>query len=80
MHRYLTSSTVTNCLLKCTVLCVMHCPVCANRYLTSSTFCLAGMGLPDDSQMVQMLLVLSTVVSFVLGGFISWAWLAVPKA
>jgi hypothetical protein len=38
------------------------------------------MGLPDDSQMVQMLLVLSTVVSFVLGGFISWAWLAVPKA
>jgi hypothetical protein len=49
--------------------------------LTSSTFCLAGKGLPaDDAQMLQMVLVLSTAVSFVLGGFISWAWLAVPKA
>jgi hypothetical protein len=33
--------------------------------------------LADDAQMVQMVLVLSTAVSFVLGGFISWAWLAV---
>jgi hypothetical protein len=55
--------------------------MCACRYLTSCIFCLAGMGLPaDDAQMLQMLLVLSTAVSVVLGGCISWAWLAVPKA
>jgi hypothetical protein len=48
------------------------------RYLNSCTFCLAGKGLlADDAQMVQMVLVLSTAVSFVVGGFISWAWLAV---
>jgi hypothetical protein len=28
--------------------------------------------------MVQMVLVLSTTVSFVLGAFISWTWLAIP--
>jgi hypothetical protein len=53
--------------------------VVVRRYLTSCTFCLAGKGLlADDAQMVQMVLVLSTAVSFVLGAFISWTWLAIP--
>lgn len=54
--------------------------LCPCRYLTSCTFCLAGKGLlADDSQLVQMVLVLTTGVSFVLGSCISWAWVAVPK-
>lgn len=46
-------------------------------YLTSSVFCLASSGLQSaDAELVQMLLVLTTSTSFVLGSGISWAWLA----
>lgn len=57
-------------------LCCLPAPAApSGSFITASLYCVASDGLlSGDAERVQMLLVLTTGTSYVLGGCISWLW------
>lgn len=52
----------------------------ADRYTVAAIFCLTPQGLlSSDAELVQMLLVLTTNISFVVGGCVSWLWVVLKN-